>query len=247
VIVNNASATRARFETAFDEFRALFPIALSYSRIVPVDEVVTLTLFHREDDHLRRLMLTEAESRQLDYLWDELLFVSEAALKQVDVFEQLFQFATQDAKPSAFEPMREPILQAAAKFQEQQTAAIGPQKAAVLAFAEKAWRRPLTEKEINGLRAFDPRLMLVRVLTSPAFLYRSEKAPDKTGPVSAQELATRLSYFLWASAPDDELRAADLIDLGDQTRRMLKSDKVRRLATEFGCQYLHVRDVATLD
>jgi hypothetical protein len=250
IIVNDASEPRARFETAFDDFRALFPIALCYTKIVPVDEVVTLTLFHREDEPLRRLMLSEAESRELDRLWDELLFVSEAPLKQVDVFEQLFQFATQDAKPSAFEPMREPILKAAAKFKEQQKATIEPQKAAVLAFAEKAWRRPLTEKEITGLRTFDPRLMLVRVLTSPAFLYRGEKAPAKTGPVSAQELATRLSYFLWSSAPDEELRAADLTDLGDlieQTQRMLKSEKVRRLATEFGCQYLHVRDVATLD
>ena len=247
ILVNDASEARAGFETAFNEFRALFPIALSYSRIVPVDEVVTLTLFHREDEALKRLMLTEAESLELDHLWDELLFVSEAPLKQVDVFEQLFQFATQDAKPSAFEPMREPILKAAAKFKELQKAAIQPQKAAVLAFAEKAWRRPLTDKEITGLKAFDPRLMLVRVLTSPAFLYRGEKAPDKNGPVSAQELATRLSYFLWSSAPDGELRSAKLEDIPAQAQRMLKSDKVRRLATEFGCQYLHVRDVATLD
>jgi hypothetical protein len=250
IIVNDASEPRARFEAAFDDFRALFPIALCYTKIVPVDEVVTLTLFHREDDHLRRLMLSEAESRELDHLWDELLFVSEAPLKQVDVFEQLFQFATQDAKPSAFEPMREPILKAAAKFKEQQKAVIEPQKAAVLAFAEKAWRRPLTNKEITGLRTFDPRLMLVRVLTSPAFLYRGEKAPGKTGPVSPQELATRLSYFLWSSLPDDELRSADLHDpatLAAQAQRMLKSDKVRRLATEFGCQWLHVRDVATLE
>jgi len=245
IIVNDASEARRRFEAAFDDFRALFPIALCYTKIVPVDEVVTLTLFHREDDALRRLMLSETESRELDRFWDELLFVSEAPLKQVDVFEQLFQYATQDAKPSAFDPMREPILKAAATFKEQQKAAIEPQKAAVLAFAEKAWRRPLTEKEINGLRAFDPRLMLVRVLTSPAFLYRSEKEPAKTGPVSPNELATRLSYFLWSSAPDDELRSAK--DVTTQLPRMLKSDKVRRLALEFGCQYLHVRDVATLD
>ncbi|WP_395716670.1 DUF1592 domain-containing protein [Prosthecobacter sp.] len=250
IIVNDGSEARGRFEAAFEEFRALFPIALCYTRIVPVDEVVTLTLFYREDEALRRLMLSEAETAELDRAWDELRFVSEWPLKQVDVFEQLFQFATQDAKPSAFEPMREPILQAAAKFKELQKAAIEPQKAAVLAFAEKAWRRPLSEKEIKGLKAFDPRLMLVRVLTSPAFLYRGEKALAKTGPVSPNELATRLSYFLWSSAPDQELRTADLTDLGDlveQARRMLKSDKVRRLATEFGCQYLHVRDVATLD
>ena len=247
ILVADDSAMKKQLEAAFDEFRALFPIALCYERIVPVDEVVTLTLFYREDAHLRRLMLTEAEARELDRLWDELLFISEAPLKQVDAFEQLWQFATQDAKPSAFEPMREPILKAAAKFKEQQKAAIEPQKAAVLAFAEKAWRRPLTDKEISGLRAFDPRLMLVRVLTSPAFLYRGEKVPAKTGPVSPQELATRLSYFLWSSAPDEELRSSDLDDLIDQADRMLKSDKVRRLALEFGCQYLHVRDVATLE
>jgi hypothetical protein len=244
IIVNDGSEARERFEAAFDEFRVLFPIALCYTRIVPVDEVVTLTLFYREDEALRRLMLSEAEARELDQAWDELLFVSEAPLKQVDAFEQLWQFATQDAKPSAFDPMREPILQAAAKFKEQQKNAIEPHKAAVLAFGEKAWRRPLTEKEQASLRAFDPRLMLVRVLISPAFLYRGEKVLAKTGPVSPQELATRLSYFLWSSAPDEELRSSDLID---QTRRMLKSDKVRRLALEFGCQYLHVRDVATLD
>lgn len=254
IIVNDDSAARRRFEAAFSEFRELFPIALCYPRIVPVDEVVTLTLYYREDDHLRRLMLTEAEACELDQAWDELLFVSEAPLKQVAAFEQIWQFATQDAKPEAFEPMRAPIMQTAAKFKEQQQAAVEPQKAAVLAFAEKAWRRPLTETELAGLRSFQPRLMLVRVLTSPAFLYRGETPAQETGPVNDWELATRLSYFLWSSLPDDELRAAaaagrlhDPDVLASHARRMLRDDKVRRLATEFGCQYLHVRDVATLD
>ena len=48
--------------------------------IVPVDEVVTLTLFYREDDHLARLMLDDAQQAQLDRLWDELHFVSHDAL-----------------------------------------------------------------------------------------------------------------------------------------------------------------------
>jgi len=143
--------------------------------------------------------------------------------------------------------MRQPILKAAAAFKELQKTAVTVQREAVIDFAAKAWRRPLSEREITALRAFPPRLMLVRVLTSPAFLYRGEKAPAKTGPVSAQELATRLSYFLWSSAPDDELRSAKIEEIPSQAQRMLKSDKVRRLATEFGCQYLHVRDVATLD
>lgn len=252
VIVNDGSEARRRFEAAFEEFRALFPIALCYSRIVPVDEVVTLTLFYREDEALKRLMLDNDETRELDRLWEELLFVSEAPLKQVDAFEQLWQFATQDAKPSAFEPMREPILKAAEAFKARQKTAVSAQKQAVLAFAEKAWRRPLNEKETTGLLNFAPRLMLVRVLTSPAFLYRGEKAPAKTGPVSPDELATRLAYFLGSSAPDDDLRSSSTslqnpAVLAAQARRLLKDDRVRRLALEFGCQWLHVRDVDTLD
>ena len=252
ILVNDGGAARRRFEEAFDSFRALFPIALCYSKIVPVDEVVTLTLFHREDECLRRLILDDAQSRELDRLWDELIFVSEAPRKQVDAFEQLFQFATQDAKPSAFEPMRQPILKAAEAFKEKQKTADAQQRHAVISFAAKAWRHPLTENEIVALGKFSPRLMLARVLTSPAFLYRGEKSPENTGPVNGQEMATRLSYFLWSSAPDAALRAdADKLHdpeiLAAHAKRMLKSDKVRRLATEFGCQWLHVRDVATLD
>jgi hypothetical protein len=250
ILVADKSATHRRLVAEIAEFRALFPAALCYTKIVPVDEVVTLTLFHREDDHLKRLMLDDAQIGEIDRLWDELHFVSESRLKQVDVFEQLWQFATQDADPSAFEPLREPILKAAATFKEQQKAADAVQRQAVINFAAKAWRRPLSDKEIASLRTFSPRLMLARVLTSPAFLYRGEKAREKTSPVSDDELATRLSYFLWSSAPDEELRSANLQDtatLAAQARRMLTSDKVRRLATEFGCQYLHVRDVATLD
>jgi hypothetical protein len=72
--------------------------------------------------------------------------------------------------------------------------------------------------------------------------------------VSDWELATRLSYFLTSSAPDDELRTLAAVGrlsgdkvLAAQARRLLRTEKIRRLATEFGCQYLHVRDVAALD
>ena len=269
VIVNDGSEARGRLESAFEDFRAIFPISLCYPRIVPVDEVVTLTLFFREDDHLRRLMLTEAEARELDRAWEELLFVSEAPLKLVDAFEQLWQYATQDAKPDAFEPMRKPIMSGAAKFKEQQIEAEPGHVQAVLDFAAQAWRRPLTENDRSGMRtlyqkllsqdmphAGAVRMMLARVLMTPAFLYRGEKAAPgtKAAPVNDWELATRLSYFLWSSAPDDELRqlaANGTLHQTDvlvaQTKRMLKDARVRRLAIEFGCQWLHVRDVAELD
>ena len=254
IIANENSQERKRFETAFDEFRSLYPLALCYERIVPVDEVVTLTLYYREDDHLQRLMLEEPEVRELNRLWNQLRFVSDAPLKQVDAFEQLWQFATQDADPSAFEPLRDPLKAQAAAFRKVLTGAVPLQKRAIIEFAAKAWRRPLNAKEIADLQSFSPRLMLVRVLTSPAFLYRGEKAPQVTGAVNDWELASRLSYFLWSSAPDEPLRAlaaeGNLRDpdvLAAQARRMLKDARVRRLATEFGCQYLHVRDVAELN
>ena len=113
ILVAENSAARERLLAQFDEFRNLFPAALCYTKIVPVDEVVTLTLYYREDDHLKRLMLNEAETAELDRLWDDMHFVSQDALALVDAYEQLWQFATQDADPSAFTPMRDGIMQRA--------------------------------------------------------------------------------------------------------------------------------------
>jgi hypothetical protein len=99
-------------------------------------------------------------------------------------------------------------------------------------------------------------MMLARVLVAPAFLYRGEKAAPgpKPTPVNDWEIATRLSYFLWSSAPDAELtklatsgKLHDPEVLAAQVKRMMKDERIRRLATEFGCQYLHVREVAELD
>ena len=61
IVVHEGSGARERVEAALDEFRQVFPAALCYTEIVPVDEVVTLTLFHREDEHLARLMLDDAQ------------------------------------------------------------------------------------------------------------------------------------------------------------------------------------------
>ena len=274
MIVNDGSAARKRFETAFDDFRALFPIALCYTKIVPVDEVVTLTLFHREDEQLRRLFLDDAQTKELDRLWNELHFVSESPLTKVDAFEQIWQYSTQDG-PNApqgdkrLEPLREPIMREAEAFKKLQVEVEPKHVEAVLGFAGQAWRRPLSDAEQSDLRALYQkmrkqelphamavRMMLARVLIAPAFLYRGEKAAPgpKAAPVSDRELATRLSYFLWSSAPDAELTqlatAGKLHDpdvLVAQARRMLKDERIRRLGTEFGCQWLHVRDVATLD
>ncbi len=264
IVANDGSASRRRLEAAFEEFRQLFPAALCYTKIVPVDEVVTLTLYYREDHQFKRLMLDDAQAARLDRLWDELRYVSQDALTLVDAFEQLWQYATQDADPSAFTPMREPIKQRAEEFKKRLVETQPAHLDGVLKFADGAYRRPLTDAEKNELRGLYRklrveeiphdqaiRLTLARVLVAPAFLYRAEKPGpgEKPGPVNDWELATRLSYFLWSSAPDAELRAVAASGrlhhpdvLAAQTRRMLKDPRVRRLATEFACAWLHIYD-----
>ena len=272
--LNLTAPLSANDKQALEEMRQLFPAALCYTKIVPVDEVVTLTLFYREDDQLCRLLLTEEQKAKLDRLWDELHYVSQDAITEVDVFEQLWQYSTQDGPDAPhgdkrLEPLREPIQQKASALKQRLAATEPRHVAAVLDFAEQAYRRPLTDAEKSDLRQLYQklrqeeiphdeaiRLVLARVFVSPAFLYRLENAPPgaRPRPVSDWELANRLSYFLWSSAPDAELRAlaaAGQLHKSDvltaQTRRLLRDDRVRRLATEFACQWLHIHDFESLD
>ena len=264
-VLVGGDAAQARVNQGFDAFRQLFPAALCYARIVPVDETVTLTLFHREDSQLRRLMLDDQQAAQLDRLWDELYFVSQEPLKLVVAFEQISEFATQDRPDlvKAFKPMLKPITDRATAFRRRLLATEPQHMQSVLRIADRAWRRKLTDGEQSALRALYRtlrqsgnshgqaiRLTLARVLTSPAFLYRREQTvPGKQAtPVSPPELATRLSYFLWSSLPDGKLR--EVADQGGliheksllaETRRMLSDHRVRRLAIQFACQWLHVR------
>lgn len=269
VLTAEGSAARKRFEQACDDFRHWFPAALCYVRIVPVDEVVTLTLFHREDEPLCRLMLDEHEKAALDRLWDELHFVSGDALTLVDAFAQLMEYATQDSDPKLFEPFRKPIHAAAAAYRQALIDAEPRQVESLVDFAARAYRRDLTQAErtelgqlYGKLRAQELshedawRFTLARIFVSPAFLYRLERAAPgaEAGPVSNSELASRLSYFLWSSTPDTQLlelarggRLSEPDVLATQARRMLGDERVRRLATEFACQWLQIYDFDTLD
>jgi hypothetical protein len=269
LVVNDGSEARKRWERSFGDFRRWFPAALCYTKIVPVDEVITLTLFHREDEPLCRLFLDEKEKARLDALWEDLHFISGDALKSVDAFNQLMEYATQDSNPKLFEPFRKPIHERAAAYRQQLIDTEPRHVEAVLSFAGRAYRRPLGDDEAQQLRSLYRtlrdkdvphdeaiRLTLARVLVAPAFLYRLEKTSPgaNPAPVSDWELATRLSYLLWSSLPDAELRAAaaagrlhDPDVLATEARRMLRDDRVRRLATEFACQWLHIYGFDALD
>jgi hypothetical protein len=131
-------------------------------------------------------------------------------------------------------------------------------------FAERAYRRPLTSAERDELLSFYGELRketglshedairdtVALVLMSPHFLYRADPAPSVEGiqPLNDLALANRLSYFLWSSMPDQEL--LDLAAAGklrrpevlrQQAVRMMRDEKIRRLAIEFGGNLLDIR------
>lgn len=134
---------------------------------------------------------------------------------------------------------------------------------ALQAFMRRAWRRAVTTEEVSawtakfdelvGLGANDEeafRHVLSGVLLSPHFLFHVELDPEPTStiihPLSEFELANRLSYFLWSSAPDDTL--LDLAEQGllsgsllEQATRMLADDKASALVDNFGQQWLNQR------
>jgi hypothetical protein len=125
--------------------------------------------------------------------------------------------------------------------------------------ARRAYRRPITPSDLSPLLAlfksahatgtFDDGLALAlqAILVSPDFLFRIE-SPKGPPALTDYELATRLSYFLWASMPDRELRRAAAAGelhtargLDAQVRRMLLDDRARSLVQEFGGQWLQIR------
>lgn len=131
---------------------------------------------------------------------------------------------------------------------------------------ERAYRRPVTAEELSSKLALvelarregDPyeegvRLALQAVLASPDFLFRIERDPKATAAahqVSDYELASRLSYFLWASMPDDELlraarehRLAQPAVLRAQVKRMLADPKSRNLVENWASQWLQLRNL----
>jgi Protein of unknown function (DUF1592)/Protein of unknown function (DUF1588)/Protein of unknown function (DUF1587)/Protein of unknown function (DUF1585)/Protein of unknown function (DUF1595) len=142
---------------------------------------------------------------------------------------------------------------------------------ALLAFAQRAYRRPLAESERAGLRRFYRSLRqggmdhesairdgVARVLMSPYFLYRLDLVPPGgLRRLDDHALASRLSYFLWSSMPDDQLLARAAAGqlhrpevLTAEARRMLLDPRARALAVEFGGGWLDFRrfeDLNTVD
>jgi mono/diheme cytochrome c family protein len=138
----------------------------------------------------------------------------------------------------------------------------------VSTLARRAYRRPVTEEDLQApLTAYRGRAasggfeagieMAIRsILMSPKFLFRFESQPPKAAAgaayrISDLDLASRLSFFLWSSVPDEELldlavkKTLSKPDvLRQQVKRMLADSRSQALVENFAGQWLHVRNVA---
>ena len=133
--------------------------------------------------------------------------------------------------------------------------------------ASEAYRRPLTDRDVQDLMAFYEegegrggfesgiRFALQATLASPHFVFRFEEAPvgvdwDEPYRLADMDLASRLSFFLWGSPPDEELtdlaeqrRLSDSEVLEEQVLRMLEDPRSQALATRFASQWLRLQDL----
>jgi hypothetical protein len=138
-------------------------------------------------------------------------------------------------------------------------------------FASRAFRRPVREEEVDRIAKLyrlvradggtfneGMRLAVQAILTSPHFLFRWEldsahSVPDGIRNLNAYEIASRLSYFLWSSMPDDELFALAMDGslreqnvIREQVRRMLADPRSDALVRNFAGQWLQVRNLETI-
>jgi len=131
----------------------------------------------------------------------------------------------------------------------------------------RAYRQPASEADLRVAMSFYEsgkredgfeagiEMALQRILASPKFLFRFERDPDNVPPggvyrISGLELASRLSFFLWSSIPDDELLkvASDgslknPAVMNRQVKRMLADPRAEALVTNFAGQWLHLRNL----
>jgi hypothetical protein len=222
--------------------------------------------YYRDDRFLVEKILDDKSRVELNHAWNDLLgsfgyheaffrFVNEKY--KLNITKRIDQLTPAEIEAIPAEP-RQYVKAMRTEYDAVQKAKLTAQPRHIedtLRFAAKAWRRDLSPVEKDRLRGFYVnarevqkldhegaiRTTLARVLVSPAFLYRMETSTTLSGT----ELASRLSYLLWSSLPDEELlraaRAGELsspVKLEAQVRRMIADPKARRFATEFFGQWL---------
>ena len=249
------------------------------------DDYVLKVKFIRDDKFFREHLVNDATRVRLDQAWNDVYASFPYHDNYLQLLAAKFKYdlkgkkmadmnkAQMDALPPDMRKYVTPLRTAWEGMVAAQATAKPVHVEDCLHFASRAWRRPLTDAEKTSLRAFYAktlalegdhvkaiRALIARILVAPQFLYKVELASEVSTPrtLSNWELASRLSYFLWSSIPDDELRRAasageltNSVQLQKQVKRMLADSKARRLSTEFFGQWLgfyhfdHFRGVDT--
>ncbi len=142
---------------------------------------------------------------------------------------------------------------------------VGCAKQIIAALSRQAFRRPSTTRDLESLLGFYQtgrnegsfdagiRTAIQAILASPEFIFRFEREPagrTTNYRIADLELASRLSYFLWTTAPDEPLIALasagklkDPATLEQQVRRMLADPKAESLSNKFAAQWLHLQNL----
>ncbi|HVY93157.1 MAG TPA: DUF1592 domain-containing protein, partial [Bryobacteraceae bacterium] len=237
------------------------------------DDYVLWVKYIRDDRFVYNYLIDDATRKQLDEAWNDVFAAFPYHDNYLRLLAQHYNYDLKgkkmaDMTPANMAQLPEEMRGYVAPLRRQWEQMMAAQAAAkprhiedVIQFASRAWRRPLTEAEKQGLRAFytkavtvDPdhdhvkaiRAVIARVLVAPQFLYKVELSSQTAAahPLSNWEMASRLSFFLWSSIPDDELRRAAAAGelttnagLRRQVKRMLEDPKARRMATEFFGQW----------
>lgn len=229
--------------------------------------------YHRDDTFLTEYLIDPDVRIALDQAWIDLLSAFEYHNTYYNFVTKKFEIPYLDQEIAALSSSEiQKIAPEPRKFIERLHTHYGYTSQALqdarpghledaIKFASQAWRRPLSTHEQAQLHAFysqlrtDPgldhpaalRALLSRILVAPSFIYRLETTPDAAQIVtlSPQELANRLSFFLWSSFPDEQLidaaknnRLTEPEQLKQEIRRMLAAPRARRFATEFFGQWL---------
>jgi hypothetical protein len=251
------------------------PIPLPFDSTYNVpqhDEFNNRVKYVRDDKFVYDHMLDDAQRKRVDLAWKDLYASFEYHDNWIQMLAAHYKYdlagkhvsqldaAALNAMPAEMRGYVTPLVAEYKTVMAAHAAGRATHVADCLEFASRAWRRPLTEKEKAGLRAFYDKTMtaendhpkairalIARILVSPAFLYRVEQPTQAAAlkPLTNWEMASRLSFFLWASIPDDELRRAAAAgelttDAGirKQVKRMTADAKAKRVSTEFFGQWL---------
>lgn len=246
-------------ETQRQELDSLW-FELDYIASAPMRQYVGFLWFERTDSRFMR-------DEQFDFARAEDRDAQSAAMirKLAEVYiEKARRSGGGPVEIEAIQLYFHEINQQIRQVEEARTAAEPLHLKAALTFAARACRRPLSPAEREELDSYYRTLrdrdeltheeavqdVIVSVLMSPHFCYRMDLPTVGEGrqPLNDFELAGRLSYFLWSSLPDDELlEQASNGQLNQpevlvaEVRRMLRDDRIRGLATEFGGHWLDFR------